>query len=148
MPLILMYSIYQKWHSISPTPSHKVKEIVNEECYLRFFLQEIPTKLFSLIKHTPKLFCMLYFLRSSHKCLYPYFPINNFIRLMNLIGLLVDSGLRVTFTALAFTCRNEDVNGKDFVQLKVVLIMLFPLSFCRILNDSLLTVDAILLELK
>ena len=67
---------------------------------------------------------------------------------MNLISLLVDGGLRVTFTALAFAGWNEDINGEDFVQLKVVLIMLFPLSFCRILNDSLLTVDAILLELK
>ena len=43
---------------------------------------------------------------------------------------------------------DEDVDGVDLVQVEVVLIVLLSLSLCRILNDSLLAIDTILLELE
>ena len=67
---------------------------------------------------------------------------------VRLVRLLVDGDLRVALTALAFAGRDEDVDGEDFVQLEVVLLVLLPLGLRRVLNDSLLTVDAVLLKLE
>ena len=66
---------------------------------------------------------------------------------VRLVSSLVDGDLRIALAALALSGGDEDVNGVDLVQLKVVLVMLLALSLSWVLNDCLVAVDSVLLKL-
>ena len=63
---------------------------------------------------------------------------------VGLVRLLVDGDFGIFLAAVAFTGRDEDVDGKHLMHFKVKLFVFFSLGLRRVLDDGLLAVNDIL----